>query len=108
MDLLFKASNTQKQHVTTRLVKQLFSETVDLELETAPPNAMMLDADDDERDILGDLDVDALVVAEAWVGKSITMKRFMARGRGRASRIEKPFSNLTIVVREVEEQGEAA
>lgn len=55
-----------------------------------------------------DLDVDALVVAEAWVGKSITMKRFMARGRGKASRIEKPFSNLTIVVREVEEQGEAA
>ena len=55
-----------------------------------------------------DLDVDALVVAEAWVGKSITMKRFMARGRGRASRIEKPFSNLTIVVREAEEQGEAA
>ncbi len=55
-----------------------------------------------------DLDVDALVVAEAWVGKSITMKRFMARGRGRASRIEKPFSNLTIVVREVAEQGEAA
>lgn len=55
-----------------------------------------------------DLDVDALVIAEAWVGKSITMKRFMARGRGRASRIEKPFSNLTIVVREVEEQGEAA
>ena len=55
-----------------------------------------------------DLDVDALVVAEAWVGKSITMKRFMARGRGKASRIEKPFANLTIVVREVEEQGEAA
>jgi len=55
-----------------------------------------------------DLDVDALVIAEAWVGKSITMKRFMARGRGRASRIEKPFSNLTIVVREAEEQGEAA
>ena len=55
-----------------------------------------------------DLDVDALIVAEAWVGKSLTMKRFMARGRGRASRIEKPFSNLTIVVREVAEQGEAA
>ena len=50
-----------------------------------------------------DLDVDALVVAEAYVGKSITMKRFMARGRGRASRIEKPFSNLTIIVRQVEE-----
>jgi len=55
-----------------------------------------------------DLDVDALVVAEAYVGKSITMKRFHARGRGRASRIEKPFAHLTIVVREVEEKGEAA
>jgi len=55
-----------------------------------------------------DLDVDALIVAEAYVGKSITMKRFHTRGRGRASRIEKPFSHLTIVVREVEEQEEAA
>ena len=50
-----------------------------------------------------DLDVDNLIVAEAHVGKSIVMKRFHARGRGRASRIEKPFSHLTIVVREVEE-----
>jgi large subunit ribosomal protein L22 len=55
-----------------------------------------------------DLDVDALIVAEAYVGKSITMKRFHSRGRGRASRIEKPFSHLTIVVREVEEKEEAA
>ena len=54
------------------------------------------------------LDVDALVVAEAYVGKSIVMKRFHARGRGRASRIEKPFAHLTIVVREVEEKVEAA
>ena len=54
------------------------------------------------------LDVDALVVAEAYVGKSIVMKRFHVRGRGRGSRIEKPFSHLTIVVREVEEQVEAA
>ena len=54
-----------------------------------------------------DLDVDALVVAEAHVGKSIVMKRFMARGRGRASRIEKPFSHLTIVVREAEQKGAA-
>ena len=54
-----------------------------------------------------DLDVDALVVAEAHVGKSIVMKRFHARGRGRASRIEKPFSHLTIVVREVEQKGAA-
>ena len=54
------------------------------------------------------LDVDALIVSEAYVGKSIVMKRFHARGRGRASRIEKPFSHLTIIVREVEEKGEAA
>ncbi|SKA11627.1 50S ribosomal protein L22 [Consotaella salsifontis] len=51
-----------------------------------------------------DLDVDALVVAEAYVGKSITMKRFHTRGRGRASRVEKPFSHLTIVVREAAEE----
>lgn len=52
-----------------------------------------------------DLDVDSLVVAEAYVGKSLVMKRFKPRARGRASRIIKPFSNLTIVVREVEESG---
>ena len=46
------------------------------------------------------LDVDRLVVAEASVGKSLVMKRFHARGRGRARGIVKPFSNLTIVVRE--------
>jgi large subunit ribosomal protein L22 len=50
-----------------------------------------------------DLDVDALVVAEASVGKSITMKRFATRGRGKSTRILKPFSRLRIVVREVEE-----
>jgi large subunit ribosomal protein L22 len=55
-----------------------------------------------------DLDVDALVVSEAYVGKSITMKRFHARGRGRASRVEKPFSHLTIVVREAAGTEEAA
>lgn len=46
------------------------------------------------------LDVDRLVVAEASVGKTMTMKRFHARGRGKASRVEKPFSRLTIIVRE--------
>ena len=50
-----------------------------------------------------DLDVDSLVVAEAHVGKAFVIKRFHARARGRAGRVEKPFSNLTIVVREVEE-----
>ena len=46
------------------------------------------------------LDVDRLVVSRAEVGKSIVMRRFMARGRGRASRIEKWFSHLRIVVSE--------
>ncbi|MBV7266714.1 50S ribosomal protein L22 [Erythrobacter ani] len=51
-----------------------------------------------------DLDVDALVVAEASVGKAITMKRFHTRGRGKSTRILKPFSKLRIVVREQEEE----
>ena len=53
-----------------------------------------------------DLDVDDLVVKEAFVGKALVLKRFHARARGRGARILKPFSNLTIVVREV--QAEAA
>jgi large subunit ribosomal protein L22 len=54
------------------------------------------------------LDVDALVVSEASVGKAITMKRWHARGRGKSTRILKPFSRLRIVVREQsQEAGEA-
>lgn len=49
-----------------------------------------------------ELDVDSLVVSQAYVGKAMVMKRFHARARGRAGRVEKPFSHLTIVVREVE------
>jgi large subunit ribosomal protein L22 len=49
------------------------------------------------------LDVDRLVVAEAYVGKALIMKRFAARARGRVGRIVKPFSNLTLIVREREE-----
>ena len=49
-----------------------------------------------------DLDVDDLVVSEAHVGNGIVMKRFAPRGRGRSGRIFKPFSQLTIVVRQVE------
>jgi large subunit ribosomal protein L22 len=54
------------------------------------------------------LDVDDLVVAEAHVGKALVMKRFSPRARGRAGRIEKPFANLTIVVREVRQTAEVA
>ena len=50
-----------------------------------------------------DLDVDSLVVAEAYVGKNLVMKRFRPRAKGRAARIIKPFSQLTIIVREMEE-----
>ncbi|MBY0303547.1 MAG: 50S ribosomal protein L22 [Sphingomonas sp. 28-62-20] len=50
------------------------------------------------------LDVDALVVSEASVGKSIVMKRFATRGRGKSTRILKPFSRLRIVVREQAEE----
>jgi len=49
------------------------------------------------------LDVDRLYVAEAYVGKAMVMKRWRARARGRVGRIEKPFSNLTVIVREREE-----
>ncbi len=50
------------------------------------------------------LDVDALVVAEASVGKSMSMKRFATRARGRSSRIVKPFSRIRVVVRQIEEE----
>ena len=48
------------------------------------------------------LDVDDLVVAEAWVGKNLTMKRGRPRARGRFGRIIKPFAEITIVVRQQE------
>jgi large subunit ribosomal protein L22 len=54
-----------------------------------------------------DLDVDDLVVAEAHVGKALVIKRFSPRGRGRVGQIHKPFSHLTIIVRQVVAQAEA-
>jgi len=50
------------------------------------------------------LDVDELIVAEAWVGKNLTMKRGRPRARGRFGKILKPFAQVTIKVRQVEEQ----
>lgn len=49
------------------------------------------------------LDVDALVVSEAYVGKNLVLKRWRPRARGRVGKIMKPFAQLTIVVREIEE-----
>ena len=54
-----------------------------------------------------DLDVDDLVVAQAFVGNGLVMKRFAARGRGRSGRVYKPFSQLTIIVRQVEAEAAA-
>ena len=54
------------------------------------------------------LDVDELVVAEAYVGKNLTMKRGRPRARGRFGKIMKPFSELTIKVRQIEAVGEQA
>ena len=54
------------------------------------------------------LDIDSLFVAEAHVGKNLVMKRIRARARGRAARIEKPFSQLTIVLRESWAEAETA
>ncbi|MDA0782701.1 MAG: 50S ribosomal protein L22 [Rickettsiales bacterium] len=51
-----------------------------------------------------DLDIDRLYVSQVNVGKSIVMKRFRARARGRGARILKPFSNIEIIVREAEEE----
>ena len=50
------------------------------------------------------LDVDSLIVAEAWVGKNLVMKRGRPRARGRYGKIMKPFSEITIKVRQVEER----
>jgi large subunit ribosomal protein L22 len=52
------------------------------------------------------LDVDRLFVKEASVGRAFVLKRFHARGRGRASRVEKSYANLTVIVREQEEARE--
>jgi large subunit ribosomal protein L22 len=54
------------------------------------------------------LDIDSLVVAEAYVGKNMVMKRLHARARGRSSRIFKPFAQITIVVRDTSMNAEAA
>ena len=54
------------------------------------------------------LDVDDLIIAEAYVGKNMVLRRFHARGRGRASSVMKPFAQLTVVVRQVDPEAEAA
>tara|TARA_B110000014_G_scaffold258621_1_gene245022 strand:- start:206 stop:604 length:399 start_codon:yes stop_codon:yes gene_type:complete len=64
-------------------------------------NAAIANAENNKQ-----LDIDNLIVKEAYVGKSITMKRFRPRAKGRASSILKPFSKLTIVLEEKKEKKE--
>ena len=92
--MLIRGKKVAKALADLEFSSRRISDTVKKTLESAIANA--------ENN--HDLDVDSLIVAEAYVGKSIVMKRFMVRGRGKASRILKPFSHLTIIVREVEEE----
>jgi large subunit ribosomal protein L22 len=52
------------------------------------------------------LDVDELVVSQAFVGKNMVLRRFHARGRGRMSAVERPFAELTVIVKQVEQEAE--
>ena len=100
--------SAQKLNLVAQMIRGKRAEEA-LNILSFSPKAMAVDA----RKVLAsaianaennhNLDVDSLVVAEASVGKSITMKRFAARARGRGTRIVKPFSRLRIVVREQQE-----
>ena len=101
--------SAQKLNLVAQMIRGKKAEEA-LNILTFSPKGMAVDA----RKVLAsaianaennhNLDVDSLVVAEASVGKSITMKRFAARARGRGTRIEKPFSRLRIVVREASQE----
>jgi len=54
------------------------------------------------------LDPDDLIISEAYVGKNLVMKRFHARGRGRSAMVLKPFSQITVIVREVKQEAAQA
>ncbi len=87
---MIRGSKAQDAVATLTFSKRRIAQTVKKTLESAIANA-----ENNHQ-----LDVDRLVVAKAEVGRSIVMKRFAARGRGKSSRIEKWFSHLKIVVAE--------
>jgi large subunit ribosomal protein L22 len=101
--------SAQKLNLVAQLIRGKKAEDA-LNILSFSPKAMAVDV----RKVLAsaianaennhNLDVDSLVVAEASVGKSITMKRFTPRARGRSSRIVKPFSRVRIVVREASQE----
>ena len=87
---LIRGRSAQDAVATLTFSKRRIAQTVKKTLESAIANA-----ENNHQ-----LDVDRLVVSRVEVGRSVVMKRFHARGRGRSSRIEKWFSHLTIVVAE--------
>jgi large subunit ribosomal protein L22 len=95
---LIRGRTAQDAVATLTFSKRRIAQTVKKTLESAIANA-----ENNHQ-----LDVDRLVVARAEVGRSIVMKRFQARGRGRAARVEKWFSHLKIVVAEQAVQAPAA
>ena len=95
---LIRGRTAQDAVATLTFSKRRIAQTVKKTLESAIANA-----ENNHQ-----LDVDRLVVSRAEVGRSIVMKRFHARGRGRASRVEKRFSHLKIVVAEQSVQPAAA
>jgi large subunit ribosomal protein L22 len=95
---LIRGRTAQDAVATLTFSKRRIAQTVKKTLESAIANA-----ENNHQ-----LDVDRLVVSRAEVGRSIVMKRFQARGRGRASRVEKWFSHLKIVVAEQTVQAPAA
>jgi large subunit ribosomal protein L22 len=90
---LIRGRDAQDAVATLTFSKRRIAVTVKKTLESAIANAENNHS----------LDVDRLVVAKAEVGRSAVMKRFMARGRGKAARVEKWFSHLKIVVAEVQQ-----
>jgi large subunit ribosomal protein L22 len=101
--------SAQKLNLVAQLIRGKKAEEA-LNILSFSPKAMAVDV----RKVLAsaianaennhNLDVDSLVVAEASVGKSLSMKRFTPRARGRSSRIIKPFSRVRIVVREASQE----
>ena len=102
----------QKLNLVAQLIrgKKVSSALADLEFSRkriAKDVRKCLESAIDNAENNHDLDVDELIVAEAHVGKALVLRRFNPRGRGRMGRIMKPFSNLTIVVRQVEAEAAA-
>jgi large subunit ribosomal protein L22 len=103
----------QKLNLVAQSIRGLTAEKAKNELRFSPKRIAkdvlkcLVSAIDNAENNHG-LDVDGLVVAQAHVGKNITMKRMHARARGRGVRIEKHFSQITIVLRDTTKQPDAA